>query len=164
MIKTITWLIAFAVFSVFSLANVQAGPRKVVNEQSMQNITYDYSAKKKARYKKRVRLSAANSDYSYGEGRPAGCPYAWCGCWLSLEKFGENRRHLWVARNWLHEGSPASAGCIGCVAILSRGRGGHVGIVIGYNGRNPIIRSGNHNRSVGTAEYPVRRVIGYRNV
>lgn len=104
---------------------------------------------------------------SYGGSRPSGCPSAWCGCWLSLQIYGENRRELWAARAWLGEGSAASPGCVGCVAVLTRGRSkskGHVGIVTGYNGRNPIIKSGNHNRTVGVAEYPAGRVLGYRRI
>lgn len=98
-------------------------------------------------------------------GRPAGCPRAWCGCWLALHKFGRNVRHLWLARNWAREGRPAQRGCIGCVAVFARGkRGGHVGVVIGWRGENPVIRSGNHNRGVGTAEYPVSRLIALRGV
>lgn len=103
--------------------------------------------------------------YQGGAGRPAGCPHAWCGCWLAMQKFGRNVRHLWLARNWAKEGRPAAQGCINCVAVLSRGkRGGHVGEVVGWDGPNPVIRSGNHNRRVGTATYPARRLIALRSV
>lgn len=100
-----------------------------------------------------------------GHSRPAGCPRMWCGCWLSLDQYGRNIRRLWLARNWKYEGRPAERGCIGCIAVLSRGkRGGHVGRVLGWVGSDPIIISGNHNRRVGTAVYPVRRLIALRSV
>lgn len=94
--------------------------------------------------------------------RPSGCPHAWCGCWLSIQKFGQNIRKLWVARNWAHEGTAAPKGCTGCVAVLSRGRGGHVGIVQSWDGPNPVILSGNHNRRVGVGTYSSRRIIALR--
>jgi hypothetical protein len=41
------------------------------------------------------------------------------------------------------------------------GNGGHVGIVTGFEGNNPIIVSGNHNRLVREGVYPARLVIAY---
>ncbi len=99
------------------------------------------------------------------QSRPAGCPRAWCGCWMALQVHGKHVRRLWLARNWAYEGVAAHRGCIGCVAVLSRGRrGGHVGRVVGWQGPNPVIVSGNHNRSVGTAVYPVGRLIALRRL
>lgn len=62
-------------------------------------------------------------------GRPAGCPRAWCGCWLARYK-GLKDRSLWLARNWTRVGRPAPGPAPGIIAIYARGRrGGHVGIV-----------------------------------
>jgi hypothetical protein len=95
-----------------------------------------------------------------GSGRPADCPGAWCGCWLSKQIFGENRRDLWVAKNWLK--FPRTAPQIGSVAVMSRRGGGHVGVVVSFDERgNPILKSGNHNRRVATAVYPKSRIIAY---
>jgi hypothetical protein len=98
-----------------------------------------------------------------GGGRPPFCPpRRWCGCWLQ-HHFGLADRALWRARAWARIGAPAPHGCVGCVAVLSRGaRGGHVGIVQGYAGDDPIILSGNHNNAVGVGVYSRARVIAYR--
>lgn len=100
---------------------------------------------------------------AWAVGRPPSCPpRRWCGCWLA-HQFGLSDRALWRARHWARIGAPAAPGCVGCVAVLRRGStGGHVGIVTGYAGADPIILSGNHNNAVGVAAYPRARVIAYR--
>ncbi len=51
---------------------------------------------------------------------------------------------------------------VGAIAVLSRGRGGHIGIVSGFDSRgNPIIISGNHGHRVAEARYPKYRVLAY---
>lgn len=96
-------------------------------------------------------------------GRPAGCPHAWCGCWLAAQfgYAGTKARELWLARNWLR--FPHTSPSVGSVAVISRGgKSGHVGIVEGFDANgNPIIRSGNYNNRVATAPYPKGRVIAY---
>lgn len=69
------------------------------------------------------------------------------------------------AKSYLHYGTKARYGCTDCIAVLSRGRrGGHVGIVTGYDAKgNPIIVSGNHGHRVGEGVYSKHRVLGYRN-
>lgn len=105
---------------------------------------------------------------SRGADRPSNCPpRAWCGCWAANQVGIHDPKQfkmLWVARNWAHYGSPARRGCVGCIAVLTRGKdGGHVGFVEGYDARgNPIIRSGNHNGAVGVGVYQQSRVIAYR--
>lgn len=98
-------------------------------------------------------------------GRPSQCPvHAWCGCYLA-DRYGLTDKSLWNARRWATIGRPAFAGCIGCIAVLTRGRGGHVGIVIGYvRGNNPVVLSGNHNNAVGVGTYPAARVLAYREL
>ena len=102
--------------------------------------------------------------------RSGGCPrHLGCGCNLAnyFKIVGKKWRELWVARAWADEGSKASKGCVGCVAVLSRGRrGGHVGVVKSYdtNG-NPIIYSyANGRLGWTTTAYPARRVIAYRSM
>lgn len=86
----------------------------------------------------------------------------WCADFMNkITGAGTSRR----ARDYAHYGSPAPAGCVGCVAVLSRGKrgGGHVGVVSGYDARgNPIIVSGNHGRRVGEGAYARGRVIAWR--
>lgn len=115
---------------------------------------------------KRVPRSSKHKSYIFSKGCPADLG---CGCHLAnyFGFTGKLWRELWVARNWGHVGSPASKGCVGCVAVFSRGkRGGHVGIVKGYTeGGKPIVYS-YANRRLGwtTSEYNLGRVIAYREV
>lgn len=95
-----------------------------------------------------------------GSGRPSGCPpRVWCGCWLSLEIFGENRRELWLAKNWLKFGKTVPR--VGSIAVLGRRGGGHVGVVVGFDGSDPILKSGNHSNRVAVATYTRSRVIAF---
>lgn len=107
-----------------------------------------------------------------GLGSIAGCPQSLgCGCnaaarFLGLSASEALKRGLYVARLWARIGTPASKGCIGCIAVLTRKGGGHVGKVVGYDARgNPRIES-YANRRLGwtTAVYPSRRVIVYRSI
>lgn len=87
-----------------------------------------------------------------------------CGCSLARVLGISDKalaRRLWVARDWLRE-FPRTGASVGAVAVLSRGRGGHVGIVKGVdpNG-NPIVESFKYYGSVGEAVYPKSRVLGY---
>ncbi|MCL4713192.1 MAG: hypothetical protein KJZ73_18285 [Pseudorhodoplanes sp.] len=91
-------------------------------------------------------------------------PTLWCAAWLNTVLGGGTGSDL--ARSYVTYGRPAAPGCIGCIAVLTRGKqGGHVGIVTGYDARgNPILISGNHNRRVGAGAYPRTRVIAWRAV
>lgn len=106
--------------------------------------------------------------------RPTHCPpRLGCGCNLAnhfggIDRFGWNTwRELWRARDWLQHFARARRGCVGCVAVLSRGRrGGHVGVVRHYDSHgNPVIFS-YANRRLGwrTATFSARRVLGYVRV
>lgn len=112
----------------------------------------------------------AQSVRSARRGGSSDCPRN-LGCGCNLAKYlhigGERWRQLWVARAWAREGTRASKGCIGCVAVLSRGRrGGHVGVVQAYDANgNPVIYSyANGRLGWTTAAYPSGRVITYRSL
>jgi len=47
---------------------------------------------------------------------------------------------------------------VGSIAVMRH----HVGIVVGYGSRGPILLSGNHARRVGIGEYSAHRIIAYR--
>lgn len=91
-----------------------------------------------------------------------------CGCNLAnyFHIAGKRWRELWVARNWRDEGRPAAKGCVGCVAVLKRGKGGHVGVVRSYDANgNPVIYSyANGRLGWTTTAYDARRVITYRSL
>jgi hypothetical protein len=93
-------------------------------------------------------------------GRPAGCPHAWCGCWLGL-KTGLTDRSLWLARNWARVGSPASGPAPGVIAVWRH----HVGQVTGVPGPGLIVLlSGNDGRAVRERERSSAGVIAWRRV
>ncbi len=94
---------------------------------------------------------------------PTGRGSLWCGAFMDLvlkrtgHAGGGN-----LARAYASYGSRVSGPRVGAIAVMRRGGGGHVGVVSGIdpNG-NPIIVSGNHNRTVAEAVYPRSRITAY---
>ena len=84
----------------------------------------------------------------------------WCAAFMN--KLLNGGTHSDLAASYAHYGRPASAGCVGCIAVTSRRGGGHVGVVTGWQGNNPVIVSGNHGRRVGEGVYPRTRVVSLR--
>lgn len=107
-------------------------------------------------------IARASADLSKTAYEVGVRPTLWCAAWLNKLLGGGTGSDL--ARSYVTYGRPAAPGCIGCIAVMTRGRnGGHVGIVTGYDARgNPILISGNHNRRVGAGVYPRARVIAWR--
>lgn len=90
-----------------------------------------------------------------GQGRPAGCPRAWCGCALAKELGGGS----WRAIDWAKHGSPAPHGAVGSIAVARH----HVGVVSGSCSGGVMLVSGNGGGSRYTEIcYPHSRVIAYR--
>lgn len=92
----------------------------------------------------------------------------WCGTFVGYVAKRTGKpvpRNPHYARDWATVGSP-SPGRIGDVAVMRRGkRGGHVGIVTGFDSRgNPILISGNYNNRVAEAVYPRARIIAFRSL
>jgi len=89
----------------------------------------------------------------------------WCATFMNfvLGKLGYDGTHSDAAKSFAYYGHRISEPRIGAIAVLSRGKnGGHVGVVSGIDANgNPIIISGNHNKTVGEAVYPRSRVIAY---
>lgn len=95
---------------------------------------------------------------SLGQGRPAGCPRLWCGCWARLQVGLPARYNL--ARNWLD--LPRTNKQVGAWVVLKRKGGGHVGRVVDLDASgNPIVESGNHGGRVGVGTYSKGRVLAY---
>lgn len=110
-------------------------------------------------------IAARGRDLADGGADPR--PSLWCAWWLrrklgipksAFPPYGYN-----LARNFAYIGSPAPHGCTGCIAVFSRGRGGHVGLVESWDSDgDPVILSGNVNGRVETAPHPARRLIALR--
>jgi hypothetical protein len=94
-------------------------------------------------------------------GRPAGCPGAWCGCWLARHLGMASGRALWVARAWARVGAPAHGPAPGVVAVWRH----HVGIVRAVPSPGRIVLlSGNDGHRVRERERSSRGVIAWRHV
>jgi uncharacterized protein (TIGR02594 family) len=94
-------------------------------------------------------------------------PAAWCAWWLrrylGIAKSAFPRGAYNLARSFASIGRPAQKGCTGCIAVFSRGRGGHVGLVESWDANgNPVILSGNFNHGVGVGAHPAKRLIALR--
>lgn len=76
-------------------------------------------------------------------GRPAGCPYAFCGCATSLKVFGRIIPELNLAINWVRK-FPRTHAAAGMVAA----RSGHVFLIQSVNGDGTVLaydpNSGGH--------------------
>ena len=87
----------------------------------------------------------------------------WCGAFMDMvlkrtgHKGGGN-----LASAYSHYGHRVAGPRVGAIAVMWRRGGGHVGIVTGIDADgNPIIVSGNFNRTVQEAAYPRRRIYAY---
>ena len=80
-----------------------------------------------------------------------------------LERSGKTGTGSDMAKSFASYGHRVSGPQIGAIAVMTRGpRGGHVGVVSGVDADgNPIVISGNHNRTVAEAVYPRGRVYAY---
>lgn len=94
---------------------------------------------------------------------PTGRGRLWCGAFMDLvlrqtgHKGGGN-----LAKAYAQYGTRVSGPQVGAIAVMNRNGGGHVGVVSGIdpNG-NPIIISGNHNRTTAESVYPASRITAY---
>lgn len=98
---------------------------------------------------------------------PTGWRSLWCARFISyiapsaanvLKRMGLNPN--W-ARDYAKLPGSKREGAIGDIVVLTRGKGGHIGIVKGFKAGNPIVVSGNHGRKVGIGTYSKSRVLAY---
>jgi uncharacterized protein (TIGR02594 family) len=94
---------------------------------------------------------------------PTGRASLWCGAFMDLvlkrtgHPGGGN-----LASAYTRYGTRVSGPQVGAIAVMGRRGGGHVGVVSGIDANgNPIIVSGNHNRTVAESVYPARRIHAY---
>jgi uncharacterized protein (TIGR02594 family) len=96
-----------------------------------------------------------------GKGRPAGCPKAWCACYLekTLKKAGLRTLGSNKASAFAKYGKKAKAGQVGAIMVMPH----HVGVVAGKceDGRIKLV-SGNHGNKVGTGCYAAGKAIAWR--
>jgi uncharacterized protein (TIGR02594 family) len=97
-------------------------------------------------------------------GNPTGRSSLWCGNFMNLvlERTGHRASSSNQARSFASYGRRLPGPQVGAIAVMSRGRGGHVGVVSGVDpSGNPIIISGNHGRRVAESVYPRSRIYAY---
>lgn len=84
---------------------------------------------------------------------------AWCADAMNfwLAKAGYHGTGDGRAISFARYGRP-SGPKVGAIAVLRH----HVGIVVGYSARGPVLLSGNHGHRVGVGVYSARRIIAYR--
>ena len=81
----------------------------------------------------------------------------WCGAFMDkvLRETG-HRGGGNLAKGYLHYGQRVAGPQVGAIAVMGRRGGGHVGVVSGVDeSGNPIIISGNHNRTVAESRIHV---------
>jgi uncharacterized protein (TIGR02594 family) len=94
---------------------------------------------------------------------PTGRGSLWCGAFMDmvLKRTGHTGGGN-LAKAYAQYGTRVSGPQVGAIAVMGRRGGGHVGVVSGVdpNG-NPIVVSGNHNRTVAESVYPAGRISAY---
>ncbi len=94
---------------------------------------------------------------------PTGRSSLWCGAFMDMVL--KNTGHAGggnLASAYARYGTRVSGPQVGAIAVMRRKGGGHVGVVTGVDASgNPIIVSGNHNRTVAEAVYPASRITAY---
>jgi uncharacterized protein (TIGR02594 family) len=89
----------------------------------------------------------------------------WCATFMNfvLERTGKSGTGSDAAKSFASYGYRVSGPQVGAIAVMTRGKnGGHVGVVSGiHSSGNPIVISGNHNRTVAEAVYPRERIYAY---
>lgn len=94
---------------------------------------------------------------------PTGRSSLWCGAFLDmvLKRTGHAGGGN-LASSYARYGKRVSGPQVGAIAVMGRRGGGHVGVVSGVDASgNPIIVSGNHNRTVAETVYPRGRIYAY---
>jgi uncharacterized protein (TIGR02594 family) len=85
----------------------------------------------------------------------------WCGAFIRLVMV-ENKivppKKWWSAREWATWGMPLHKPLLGCIGVMRRTGGGHVGIIVGRdNAGNLLMIGGNQGDSVNIAAFNPNR-------
>jgi len=88
----------------------------------------------------------------------------WCSAFVNwcVEKAGYAGSNSAWARSWLNWGKSVARPRRGCIAIFSRGSGGHVAFYVGAQGQDYQVLGGNQGDAVCVAGYPKARLLGFR--
>lgn len=88
----------------------------------------------------------------------------WCSAFVNwcVEQSGYEGTNSSWARSWLHWGRPVERPTLGCIVVLTREGGGHVGFYAGEEGEYLKIFGGNQSNEVRVSLYARTRLLGYR--
>lgn len=89
----------------------------------------------------------------------------WCAAFVGacLESAGVLSTRFESARSYLQWGEALGRPLLGCVVVLGRAGGGHVGFVVGMTGAgDPLVLGGNQEDQVNVRRFAGSRVLGYR--
>ena len=89
----------------------------------------------------------------------------WCAAYVGfcLENVGIVSSRFESARSYLQWGQPLKHPALGCVVVLGRTGGGHVGFLTGVSmDGDLLILGGNQGNEVNIRKFPVSRLLGYR--
>ena len=100
----------------------------------------------------------------YLGGNPTGRGSLWCARFMNmvLQHSGYRGTGSDMARSFANYGQRVSGPQVGAIAVMSRGHGGHVGIITGIDAKgNPIMISGNNGNRVREAPISRGRIYAY---
>lgn len=89
----------------------------------------------------------------------------WCAAFVGfcLERVGITSTRFESARSYLTWGRPLKEPVLGCIVVLSREGGGHVGFLTGVTGDGRVLLlGGNQANEVNVRAFPRDRVTGFR--
>lgn len=90
----------------------------------------------------------------------------WCGVFVAavFKECGiENPKAFYRAKAWADWGAPLTVPILGCVVVLGRDGGGHVGFVVGKTPDGQLlILGGNQGNKVSVRAFDTSRVLAYR--
>jgi len=104
------------------------------------------------------------SSTSLGEPYRSNDETAWCSSFVNwcVEKAGYAGTDSAWAKSWLNWGQAIKKPRRGCIVVLTREGGGHVGFFMGETSKRIKLLGGNQGDEVCIASYPHSRLLGYR--
>jgi hypothetical protein len=127
------------ILSIIATTAADARPKHGRHKRPTLIVCDDRGCSDRVSVNRRVSQTVVDANGNVVGGRPAGCPHAFCGCEASLYVFGEKRRDLFLASNWIRK-FPRTAPAPGMVAA----RNHHVMVLISHvSGRDWMVHDGN---------------------
>lgn len=83
----------------------------------------------------------------------------WCGIYMG-QYFGKHDRRLWIAREWARVGVSAHGPGIGVIVVWRH----HVGVIVGQQGSQWVVHSGNDGGRVRTRPRSIAGAIAFRRL